>query len=304
MSISMEPSDPMTQRYLRWCALVIDGRQFGDHPMPDPHFEEKAALAIILVSCGVDQDVVCARRLEERQTVHTPDFEAMLRNGQTVRIEVTQFNDQDAMTYQNQWNAVFGIVQHRRAEDPTLRQHLCGLGIVFEIPRASPKFEIASDVAEEILSLLRSIDRNIVRRPVVVPEAFPALHYCGATYQIADTGLSHSTVRFALPLGISDPQRILASVPVRIAAKAAKHFDYSDGGAVPVWLAVFARDEAAGYNLTAIQELARTAKEVTVEPFERLMIANTVAGLLVDANRMGPAYYRSLTVPLCEIPRI
>jgi hypothetical protein len=39
-----------------------------------------------------------------------------------------------------------------------------------------------------------------------------------------------------------------------------------------------------------------------VEPFERFMVANSVAGLLVDVDRSHPAIYRSLS-ELCEAPR-
>jgi len=296
--------DSMEERRARWCALIIDGRPFGEHDTSEPRFEEKAELAMVLVSCDVDREVACVRRLQERSNVHTPDFEARLHDGRAVRIEVTQFNDQDAMTYQNQWNAVFDIVQTRVKEHRDLTQRLQGLGIVFDLPNASPPYDIKQAGAEEILAILCDLDPSAARgRAIVISDAFPLLHHCGASYYMAETNEAETRIQFSLPLGLSDVDRILDSVPVMLAKKAAKYDGYSDGGTIAVWLAVFARDEASGYNLTAIQELKRTAKAITVEPFERLMISNAVAGLLVDADRTHPSIYRSLSVPRCEIAR-
>ena len=34
---------------MRWCALVLDGVPLTDHFTDDPHFDDMAALAIVLV---------------------------------------------------------------------------------------------------------------------------------------------------------------------------------------------------------------------------------------------------------------
>jgi hypothetical protein len=296
--------DSMLERRERWYALVIDDTPFGEHDASEPHFEERAALAMILVSCGVDREISHIRRVEERQDAHTADFEAELNDGRIVRIEVTQFNDQDALTYQNHWNAVFDIVQERRRADANLSKHLVGLGVVFDIPNASLPYSIKQEAAGEILSVLTELDPSaVLRNSVVVPDKYPILHHCGARYCIADRAAPETSVKFTLPLGLSDVDRILDSVPVQLAKKAAKYGGYSDAGKVPVWLAVFARDEASGFNLPAIQEMMSNAKSIEVEPFERLMVANMVAGLLVDADRSRPAVYQSLTVSRREVPR-
>ena len=294
----------MEERRARWCALVFDGVPLGDHFTDAPHFEDMASLATVLVSCDVDYEIESLTRLVERQVVHTADFEALLRDGRTIRIELTQFTDSEAMCYQNHWDAVFDIVQEKRKRDSRLSDTLAGLAVVFVIPDGSPEYEVKEAAADEILAVLASIGRTTeLRRAIKVSDTYPLLSSLGASFSITSRDEVVTRVQFRLPRSLSESIRILASVPVMMAKKAAKHEDYSDAGSIPVWLAVFARDQASGLNLAAIQELKRTAKDITVEPFERLMVANTVGGLFVDADRSHPAIYQSLSVSRCEMPR-
>ncbi len=296
--------DLMEERRQRWGAIVFDGTPLGEHPTNEENFEEAAQLAVVLVSCDVDGEVKSIRRLRERQVVHTPDFEAELHDGRTIRIEVTQFVDQKAMDFQNHWDAVFNALREIRKKDAALEAKLHGIQVVFDIPGGYPSNEVAADVAAEMATLLHSLDSDKdLRRRVDVPTAYPSLNYLDASYYIKVRNDKPGEVTFSLPVWLSDADEILNSVPRVVGKKSRKHQDYSDDGTVPVWLASFARDQAGGLGLTAIQELKRTARDIVVEPFERIMIANAVAGLLVNSDRATPAIYRSLSVERCEISR-
>ncbi|MGB7048258.1 MAG: hypothetical protein WBD57_08055, partial [Candidatus Cybelea sp.] len=220
----------MEERRERWCALVFDGVPLGDRFTGDPNFEEAASLAMVLVSCGVDREIESLTRLVERQGIHTPDFEARLREGRTVRIEVTQFTDSEAMGYQNRWGAVFDVVQDKRKSDPILSKALVGLAVVFIFVNGSPAYEIKEEVADEILAVLADLDRTTeLHRAIKVPEKYPSLSHLGAHVSITSRNEATTKVQFRLPSWLSEVDRILASVPVMMAKKAAKHEGYSDG---------------------------------------------------------------------------
>lgn len=296
--------DLMAERRDRWSNVIVDGRPMGGHFTDETHFEEAACLAIILVSCDADREIKCLRRLPERQTTTTPDYEAALTDGRTVRIEVTQFVDQDTMDYQNRWNAVFNTVREVRKSDKDLDGRLLGLHIVFDFPRGAPSYETTEQVTGELVAVLQTFDSKLeLFQRVAIPKAYPYLCRCGGIYSIQGRDDKPGTVLFTLPVWISNADRILDSANRMFDKKAGKHTGYSDNDAVTVWLAAFARDAAAGTNLTALYDLKANAKDILVEPFEQLMIANAVAGLRVDADRNHPAVFRSLTIPYCEIPR-
>lgn len=276
----------------------------GMHYTDEEHYEEAASLAIILVSCDVDHEVKCISRMAERQTTSTPDYVADLFDGRTVRIEVTNFVDQEAMDYQNYWLAVFKPLRKAIRADSVLSAKLKGKHLLFHFPNGAPKYEIAKTVGDELLELLRTCDVDLELLPrMAIPARFRCLGYFGGSYSIQKRDNAEGTVSFDLPHFISDADRILDSVKRGFEKKTSKHEGYSDDGAVPVWLAAFARDEAGGTNLTALYDLKSNAQNIVVDPFERFMVANTVAGLRVDADRSKPAVFRSLTVPYCEIPR-
>jgi hypothetical protein len=87
-----------------------------------------------------------------------------------------------------------------------------------------------------------------------------------------------------------------------LANKKAKFPDYSDSGAFKVWLAVFASDGISAVGLSPIQKMRNVSAALNPAPFSRLMIADHVAGLLLESDMSKPAIYRSLS-EYREIPR-
>jgi hypothetical protein len=76
------------ERLRRLCAIVVDGKPLGDHPLNRTGSREEAKrveelqwLGIALVGCDADLEVREVRTLLPRQGKATADFEVTMRSG-------------------------------------------------------------------------------------------------------------------------------------------------------------------------------------------------------------------------------
>jgi hypothetical protein len=102
-------------------------------------------------------------------------------------------------------------------------------------------------------------------------------------------------VQFRPSLILPNADRLVDTAVAILANKKPKFLDYSDNGAFKVWLAVFASDGISAVDLSAIQKMRNVSATLNPAPFSRLMIADHVAGLLIDSDMSKPAIYRSLS---------
>lgn len=117
-------SELMTPRRERLLAMVFDSRPLGEHGLEsDAHKEdwkrldEMLALAHVLVGADVDYEIEAISSLPPRHDVPTPDFEAVLRQGRRVRIELCRLSDKTEKQYIDALSEI-----GRRAEDAASRR--------------------------------------------------------------------------------------------------------------------------------------------------------------------------------------
>jgi len=113
--------ESMAVWYRSLCALVVDGRPLGDHHLPQhkegmKRINEMMGIAGALIGANVDGEIRALRTLAPRPGVATPDFEADLIDGRTVRLETCALVDE---TQQRYINATGTIMQRVNAEIAT-----------------------------------------------------------------------------------------------------------------------------------------------------------------------------------------
>jgi len=281
----------------RICALIVDGKAFGDHFVDEPRYFETDLLANVLVSCEVDIQIASVKSLSERPGKNTPDFEAVLVDGDLVRIEVAQSADAPLRAHVAALKHVFRPVQLAWRADAAICSRIRGMHIIFSFPGNAPHGQGRDRAGEEILSILRRIDRRWVAlcyrlRP---PADCPILTQLGVTWVIRSMSEAEPQVQFRPSLILPNADRLVDTAVAILANKKPKFLDYSDNGAFKVWLAVFASDGISAVDLSAIQKMRNVSATLNPAPFSRLMIADHVAGLLIDSDMSKPAIYRSLT---------
>ena len=248
---------------------------------------------MLLVSCEINTEIRSIRTLEARPSISTPDFEATLMNGSVVRIEVTRFADELIAKYIGNMHALFNIIQASRRNDSALEAHIRGFHVLFDFDEA-PRPLIRRAVADEVVRLLYSIRRDAIVLCSVIGAAqeYPELQRLGVTWAVMAADQPDTYVRFRPPLELADNARMVKAAPTVLDSKKGRYLEYSDGNTVPVWLAAFVTDTVSGVGLTAIQKLATDVDQLDPSPFQRVLVGNFVAGILVDS---AGAVYRSVS---------
>jgi len=281
-------------RRTRILALNIDGIPFGDWPLDHPKFPEADMLANALASNHIDGEIDSIRSLPERGTVPTPDFEATLRSGAVVRIEVTTFADPVVRRYVGDLNSIFTPLQSQWPTDPEIAQAMKGIRIVFSFPGPTPPANQRQAVRDEILSIMRRVDTNLARslNRFAVPSDCPVLQGLGASFILRPTEAAAGELKYDPNRDVATVDGIVDAAAPILASKIAKFDDYSAGGTIPVWLAIFVGDGISYKGLTAIQKLAHSELRVDPGPFDRLLVGNYVVGFYINREPPdSPAYY-------------
>lgn len=286
-------------------AMIFDGIPLRDHPLdsPGPRAGEKEKLALLLVACDVDRQVRRIVTLSERHDQPTPDFEAQLLSGETVRIELTSFRDDVATPYVGNLEKTFDMVRQTLEGDLTIEKANEGRYFVFGFPGEAPRAADAKKAAMEIVQLVKNAgmlsDKRIVNeiglRSMLEPTDCPLLTEIGAWWCVSAVSQPDFRVQYTVAADVVDYNRILAAVPTVLANKSHKIAGYSDGGLYPVWLAVFMADGISYSPLSALQELRHCVPDPTEYPFERILIGLSTAGILLERDISKRSYYNSLS---------
>lgn len=289
--------DLLAPRRARICALNFDGVAFGNTFVDEDRYAERDMLANVVVACGVDTEIKGVTTLPVRRGKNTPDFAACLISGETVRVEVTRFADALVHAYMGDLHNVFTSLQEAWRADAAINTRIRGMHVIFYFPSEAPRGHDRSRARDEIMSILRRIDRISIADHYVYepPDDCQVLRSLGVTWTVRPVDDGDAKVQFRPSLTISDASRAVEAAPVVLASKKSKYSDYSDDGTVAVWLAVFMSDGISGVGLTAIQILSEHVERLEPSPFARLMIANHVAGLTIDQDKAKPAIYQSLS---------
>jgi hypothetical protein len=279
-------------RLHRMLALKFDGRPLGDHELPHEnekeklkHVNEMEALAYALVGCDVDLEIADVETLSPRPGKATPDFEAILRGGRRVRIELSRLTDEDEKRYLDVLGKIARMVEKKLAG-------IDGTGgggeVVFRFYGDTPP--TVSDVKAASAEVVQVIIEQVARaspssRLYAVGPERPTLHALGTYWALRDR---EGPTRMSV-----DPSRQRANqraatatfLPI-IMEKRTKFADYSDGK--PVWLVLYV-DTRLFYPLGVINSL-RGETSFDPAPFERVMLGCFTAGVIFEEANRRPQY--------------
>jgi hypothetical protein len=275
--------EPISEWDQRVGAMIFDGRPLAEHQLladkePAKRINEMLGAAYALVGSGIDAEVAELRSLPTRPGIATPDFTARLVDGRSVRIEVCALTDE---TEQEYLNALRAIAQ-RVNEQLMPQSEVWGKSPYFV--RFYARLITARDIgpaSTELTALLTSEGPTVGRSTTfnrVGPE-FPLLHALG-THWARDThddriGVTVGPLRHLL--GSSRPRD---AFPTLFAQKAARHADYSDGGMIPVWLAMYVRT-ALTIPYGDVEAIGR-AGGMSPHPFQRLIVGSKTIGVIFE----------------------
>jgi len=286
----------MSTRRERLLTMVFDGRQLGAYGL-DGHahkeewkrIDEMLALAHALVGADLDYEVEGITLLPTRQGIPTPDFEALLRSGRRVRIELCRLSDRSEKQYIDALSEI-----GRRAESAASRHasldSVIGKDTVFVRFYGDPP--TSKDIAPAAAELAEVIVRDVPQKSASttlwpVGAEHPTLSRLGAHWA---RDRRPQTARVMM-----DPMRqavrpdLEATFEPMFKQKARKFSLYSDG--LPVWLAFYG-DTGMTFPLAAVDSIARR-EDFDPHPFERVIVGCFTAGVVFE--RGTPPRYTSLT---------
>jgi hypothetical protein len=265
------------------CALVFDGQPLGNHQLPhdkegNKRINEMIGIAGALVGATVDREIRCLRSLPARHGVATTDFEADLRDGRTLRLETCALVD---VTQQRYVNATRAIMQRVNAAIGTIpaafsagKYFVRCYGRPLEATDIGPvSIELTEFLIKSgpTLPLTRSMTK--IGAPYTILERLNT-HVC----RLNDGGKTGVVLEPLMHLlGNTRPRDVF---PTLFAQKAAKYNEYSDGGAVAVWLAMYVHSPMTlAYG--DVEMLIATTPDP--RPFDRLIIGSKTVGRAFDA---------------------
>lgn len=271
--------EPMSSWDNRVGNVVFDGRPLAQHVLSDQkepakRINEMLGAAYALVGANVDAEVRELRSLPTRQGRNTADFEATLVDGTIVRVETCGLTNEVEQLYINALSAI-----GRRAGAVLVRHP--------DVMAKSPYFvrfykrvvgpRDIKAVSDELAALLISEGaraRRTTSMSRVAPQ-YPVLHELETNW----TRLEDRRGRTGI---ILDPLRhLLGSMrprdafPLLFGEKAGKYEEYSEGGAVPVWLAMYVRSSLS-IPYGDVETLI--AQNPAPAPFDRLIIGTKTIG--------------------------
>jgi hypothetical protein len=262
---------------------MVDGRPLGDHQLPQhkegtKRINEMMGIAGALVGANVDHEIRALRSLAPRHGIATPDFEADLINGCTVRLETCALVDKMQRRYVNAAGAIMQRVNAAIATVPA-------------VWTASPYFvrsyarpleptdigpvsrELADFLTKNGPTLTTTTSMTKISTPYTVLEQLDT-HVCRLKKQ--DTrGLVFRPLMHLL--SNARPRDLF---PTLFAQKAAKYDEYSDGRAAPVWLAMYILSPMT-LPYGDVETLIATVPDP--RPFDRLIIGSKTIGQAFDA---------------------
>jgi hypothetical protein len=270
--------EPMAVWDRRICALMVDGRPLGDHHLPrhkegTKRINEMMGIVGALVGANVDGDICELRSLAPRPGLATPDFEADLMDGRAVRLETCALVDETQQRYVNAAGAIMQRVNSVIAAAPP-------------VWAASPYYVrcyarrlAPTDIGPVSRELVAFLTKNGPALPVTasmtkIGAPYGALerlgtHVCRLERE-GETGLMLEPL-----LHLLGDVRPREPFPRLFAQKAAKYDEYSDAGAIPVWLAMYV---LSPMTLPHGDVATLLAAAPDPRPFDRLIIGSKTIG--------------------------
>jgi hypothetical protein len=270
--------EPMAVWDRRICALVVDGRPLGHHQLPQhkegtKRINETMGIGGALVGANVDGEIRALRSLAPRAGIATADFEADLIDRRTVRLETCALVDETQQRYVNAAGAIMQRVNAAIATAPP-------------VWAASPYYArcygrrlAPTDIGPVSRELAAFLTKNGPTLPVTasltkIGAPYGALdrlgtHVCRLDRE-GETGLMLQPLLHLL--GDARPRELF---PKLFAQKAAKYDEYSDAGAIPVWIAMYV---LSPMTLPHGDVEALLAAAPDPRPFDRLIIGSKTIG--------------------------
>jgi hypothetical protein len=268
--------------------IVIDGQPLGDHLLPPDSsptinedvkkVNERIVVAKLLVAADLDGQLESLTSLKERPQP-TADFDAMLHDGQLVKIEVSSLADPS-----------------EKQSNSTLNKTLWGLtAAVNEIPRApnSPHVHFAFPAVPFPSQRKRVVSEMVVVIATLVPTVKPSsrLYEADARHPMLEALGVHwnlesrrgdATTVTVRPWRMPSPdiETLVDQITYILPKKQQNYKDYSDG-AFPVWL-VLLIDAWSHFPLSAIEPLTR--RVIHPAPFDRLIIGCNSGALVYERD--------------------
>ena len=275
----------------RLCRLVFDGKPLADHELQTEkkavqRVNEMLGLGYALVGANIDDEIVELQSIPERHGVATADFEATLTNGDTVRIEVCGLTDELERSYSSDCLQIALRANRMLGATPGSLDLLGPTSpFLVRFDAAIPTGRDIGPASEELVRLILT-DGPTFRRSwsmLRVNSEYITLHRLGAIWTRKPT--QH---RVAVQVTVN-PRFLQSSRPRHaferiFAQKIEKYDDYSDGGTVPVWLAMYVNTtfKIPYGDIEAIMQ-----REIDPAPFQRLILGSLTIGAAFPRKRSG-----------------
>ncbi|HEX3464251.1 MAG TPA: hypothetical protein VHS78_09425 [Candidatus Elarobacter sp.] len=189
------PNTEQARKRERFLALRYEGRPFGGHEIrfrnDDPTeieyekaFGEAIAFGHLAVATGLDDQV---ENIENRKPPE-PDLQVTLKDGRHVWVEVGQVTASASAKYFAGIQKVNQYLRRLEDADPSYLAEIQGRHVSVQLPTAPPASK-ARQAADEIVTLLRSLDFDTVQRTALLdmdPTVTPYLASLGANYYVGD----------------------------------------------------------------------------------------------------------------------
>lgn len=286
-------------RFARLCSISVDGVPLGNQRADvarnreeEKRFVELQWAAIALVGCDADLEVRELRSLAARHDVATPDFEAALRDGRTVRLELSCIVFGSENQQNKYFDAIARIAQQTLEKMPAYANAGTYHYRVYDPNGTKIGKDEAKVGAVELAAFIQSDGRfKKVSSSMYLAQAdrYPILSRLGVH-------VCHDEPA-GTPIGVmwdpmSEPADIQGALGVfeRIRSdKGAKVAEYSDNGAVPVWLVLAAQSLKQEFLALSVVNHLEHVNTIDPAPFERVLVGCYTAGVtfLEDGRRHG-----------------
>jgi len=282
------PPDLTTEagrRRERFLSLNYNGIPFADHPIQyrnnDPtevgyskEMAEAVSFGHLAVGAGIDHLV---SNIENRKPPE-PDLRVILADGADVWVEVGQVTESASAKY---FSAIQKVNQHlRRLEnaDAVYLGEIQGRHVSVQLPSAPPAAQ-SEAAADEIVTIMRSIDFDTARRKVLIrvdPTVAPYLASLGANYYIGD-GIS-TYVRANNGANAFNPDDTVTDFKATLEIKMGKSYEVNG----PLWLAMPLTD-LRQVPMLSLEAIRRRVFGDTGQ-FNRVLVGMMEDALILDKN--------------------
>jgi hypothetical protein len=278
--------------YDRMLNLIFDGKRLDEHAIETEkeaakRLYEKEAIAYSLVGCNVDSEIAELRSACPPKS----DFDAVLRGGVVVHVEVARLIDPAEKRYLSALDKITRRTAGVLGGGPGLSALAKGGKIVLRFYGDTPAESDISPAVSELADFLKGWFRNTnpSSKLTRVDERWPTLRrldtYVGRDDYEGPARLVPHVMRIKANQSVT-----LAQFDIMVNKKKARFANYSEGK--PVWL-VFYSDTRLFFPLGLVEQL-RDINTFDPRPFARVMLGCFTVGVVFEKPCTKPSY-RSLS---------